>query len=129
MKRLIVALLVGGMVFGVVFGAAAALNVTANALQAGSDEILICDADGVQVTYRDGWSGSPVNDFTIDAVVVAGINSACDGLLLEVVLTAQNGNWLASGAVPNLSSSPNPVVTMGTPPLASAVYDVHVIIR
>lgn len=129
MKRTIVALLVGGMVFGVVFGAAAALDVTANALQAGSDEVLICDTDGVQVTYQDGWSGSPVNDFTITAVVVAGIDSACDGLLLEVVLTAFNGNWLASGSVEDFSSSPDPVVTMGTPPLASAVYDVHVIIR
>ncbi len=125
MKRFIVALLVGGMVFGVVFGAAAALDVTANALQAGSDEVLICDTGGVKVTYQDGWSGSPVNDFTITAVVVSGIDSACDGLLLEVVLTDQNGNWLASGAV----TIPTSVVPMGTPPLASAVYDVHVIIR
>lgn len=125
MKRLMVALLVGGMLFGAAWGAAAALNVDANFLQAGSDEVLICDADGVQVTYQDGWAGSPVNDFTITAVVVSGVNGACDGLLLEVVLTAQNGNWLASGAV----TLPTSVVPMGTPPLASAVYDVHVIIR
>ncbi len=124
MKRLMVALLVGGMVFGAAFGAAAALNVQANFLQAGSDQVLICDQDGVQVTYRDGFTNT-VQDFVITDVVVSGINSACDGLLLEVVLTAQNGNFLASGSV----TIPTSVVPMGVPPLASAVYDVHVIIR
>lgn len=128
MKRLIVALMVGGVLFTAAWGAAAALNVTANALQAGSDEVLICDADGVQITYQDGWDSS-ADDFTVTAVVVGGIDSACDGLLLEVVLTDTNGNWLASGAVPGLASSPNPVVSMNPQPLASAVYDVHVIIR
>ena len=128
MKRLMVALLVGGMVFGTVFAVAAALNVDAGVLQAGSDEVLICDADGVQTYWQDGWSGSPVNDFVITHVVVAGIDDSCDGKLVEVVLTDINGNWLASG------STTVPVVgnaTVNTAPdvLASAVYDVHVIIR
>ena len=130
MKRLMLALLVGGAVFGTVFAAAALLNVTSRDLQAGSDETLICDADGVQTSWRDGWSGGAVDDFVVTDVVVAGIDSSCDGLLLEVVLTDINGNWLASGAVSPIVSSPNPVVPMSPQPvLASAVYDVHVIIR
>jgi len=129
MKRLIVALMVGGALFGAAWGAAAALNVTANDLQAGSVTDLKCDADGVHISYQDGWEGGDVDDFTVTHVVVAGINDACNGLLLEVVLTDINGNWLASGSVTISMPGPNPAVPMNPQPLASAVEDVHVIIR
>jgi len=127
MKRLIVALLVGGAIFGAVFAAAAALNVDAGFLQAGSDDTLVCDADGVQIFYQDGWS-SALDDFAITGVVVAGIDDTCDGKLVEVVLTDVNGNWLASGAT-TIPVVGNATVDTSPDVLASAVYDVHVIIR
>lgn len=52
MKRIIVALLAGAMVFGAVFAVAATLDVAGGTIQAGSDSDLRCDEDGVRV---DGW--------------------------------------------------------------------------
>jgi len=127
MKRIILALLVGAAVFSTVFAAAALLNVDAGVLQAGSDEVLTCDADGVQVTYQDGWQSS-LDDFGITATVVAGINAACNGRLVEVVLTDIGGNWLASGSG-TFTNPTNVTATMSPVVAARDVYDVHVIIR
>jgi len=127
MKRFILALLVGGAVFAAVFAAAAALNVNAGVLQSGSDEDLTCDTDGVQVYYQDGWQSS-LDDFGITAVVVAGISDQCDGKLVEVVLTDNAGNWLASGSG-TFTKPSNVTATMSPVVAAKDVYDVHVIIR
>ncbi|GAG41904.1 unnamed protein product, partial [marine sediment metagenome] len=52
MKRSIIALLVGGAVFGTVLAAAATLNVNGGVIQAGTDSDLTCDSSGVDVL---GW--------------------------------------------------------------------------
>jgi hypothetical protein len=135
MKRLIVALVVGGMLFAAAWAAAAGLIVDVGALQAGSDDVLTCDHDpaGVQIYFRGGagpgiaWDET-LNDFIVTDVVVGGIDSSCDGLGLKVVLTDINGDGIASGSVPSIVSSPNPVVPVDHVP-ASAVYDVHVLIQ
>jgi len=134
MKRLIVALMVGGMLFVVAWAAAAGLIVDGGALQAGADDVLKCDADGVQIYFRSGagpgiaWDEG-VNDFLVTDVVVGGIDSSCDGLVLEVVLTDKFGDGIASGELKPIVSSPNPVVNTVPDVSASAVYDVHVLIQ
>lgn len=110
------------------YGSAAALNVVSGPLQAGSDETLICDQDGVQIAYRDGWDAS-LDDFGITHVTVGGVDSSCNGRLVEVVLTDINGNWLAQGAVASWPPADDNAVPVSPVVPAAYVYDVHVIIR
>jgi hypothetical protein len=136
MKRLIVALMVGGVLFATVFGVAAALKVDAGVLQAGSDKVLECDTDctGVQVYFRSGegpgidWD-EDANDFIVTAVVVGGVNDACDGSRLEVELTDEDGDGLANGEVTISLPGDDPVVELDKDVPASEVYDVHVLIQ
>jgi hypothetical protein len=137
MKRLIVALVVGGMLFAGAWAAACALNVDAGVLQAGSDEVLKCDTDGVQVYFRSGagpgisWDET-ANDFIVTAVVVGGVNDKCDGVTLEVELTDCHGDGIANGSVTVVTPippNPNPVVTLDNPVPASAVCDAHVLMQ
>lgn len=137
MKRFIVALMVGSMLFVVAWAAAASLGVDGGVLQAGDDDVLKCDADGVQIYFRsDGGPGvqwdEGANDFMVHSVVVGGVNDACDGLVLKVVLTDKLGDGIANGSVTIVTPippNPNPVVPISPHVLASDVYDVHVLIQ
>jgi hypothetical protein len=134
MKRLIVALMVGGVLFATVFAVAASLGVDAGTLQAGSDDVLKCDCDGVQVYFRSGegpgisWDECE-NDFMVHSVVVGGVNDACDGVVLEVELTDEAGDGIANGQVTIDMSGGNPVVDIAPDVPASDVYDVHVLLQ
>ena len=82
MKRLIIALLVGGAVFGTVLGLASGLIVTGGGAQSGSVGAT-CDSDGVNVTYQN-LDADP--DF--EQATVSGIE--CSGTL-TVTVSARNG--------------------------------------
>jgi hypothetical protein len=92
MKRLIVALLVGGALFGAVYGLAAGLNVEGGTIQAGSDVDLICDEDGVQVL---GW-GLETDDGNVYAVRIGNIDEQCAGNDIFVSIT-DTGVEIADG--------------------------------
>ncbi len=110
MKRLIIALLVGGMVFGVVFAAAAALTVTGGGAQSGATRAT-CDRDGVNVTYQNtdinpDFDQATVTDVecsgTLDVsvsghdaghgILAAGSNSAGVGPTVIIVLSDELTN-------------------------------------
>lgn len=92
MKRLIVALLVGGAVFGTVLGIAASLGVDGGTIQAGSDTELRCDTDGVRV---DGW-GLETDDGKVYFVRIHDIHTDCVGDDLFVNITDE-GTKIAGG--------------------------------
>ena len=87
MKRLVVALLVGGMVFGTVFAVAAALNVSGGVTQAGSVVSLVCDADGVTV---EGY-GVELDDLTGHFLKVSGVDASCAGYELAAQIQLDGG--------------------------------------
>jgi len=87
MKRLMVALLVGGMVFGTVFAVAASLNVSGGVTQAGSVASLTCDADGVTV---EGY-GVELDDLSGHFLKVSGIDAACEGYELAAQIQLTGG--------------------------------------
>ncbi len=93
MKRLIVALLVGGMVFGTVLAVAASLIVEGGTIQAGSDTELRCDTNGVRV---DGW-GLESDNGLVYFVRIHDINTACEGDDLFVNIT-KDGAKIAGGS-------------------------------
>jgi hypothetical protein len=91
MKRLIIALLVGGVFFGTVWGLAAGLGVAGGAVQVGSDNTLQCDTDGVSVSYNIDYNG------VVTSVQVNNIDSDCAGDRLIVVLKDGFGNMFGTG--------------------------------
>jgi hypothetical protein len=135
MKRLMLAVMVGGALFAAAWAAACALNVDAGVLQAGSDETMKCDCDGVQVYFRSDespgiqWEGG----FMVDAVVVGGLDAGCDSSWLKVEVTDKDHNGIAYGEMaPPLERDPsngNPIVFISPSVPASQVCDVHVLIQ
>ena len=93
MKRSIIALLVGGMVFGTVLAIAASLSVEGGTIQAGSDTDLRCDTTGVRV---DGW-GLETDDGLVYNVRIHDIDAACAGDDLFVNITKW-GTKIAGGS-------------------------------
>lgn len=75
MKRVLVTLTFATLAGALVFGAAASLEVGANDLGSGSSVVAACDSDGVSIDY----TLTPGDPTTVDAVVVSGIDSTCDG--------------------------------------------------
>ena len=104
-------------------GSAAALTVNGGSIQAGSDVTLTCDADGVDVAYTTAFV-SP--NFVITDVTVSGIDPACNGRALDVVLT-QGGASVATGTVASITGASEPVNTSDVD--AAIVDDVHVAIH
>jgi hypothetical protein len=135
MKRLFVALVVGGMLFAGAWAAACALNVDAGVLQAGGDKVELCDDSGVQLYYRsDATPGIQWDDgFMVDAVVVGGLDAGCDSSWLKVELTDCHGTGIAYGEMPpplvRDPSNGNPIVFLVKSVPASEVCDAHVLIQ
>lgn len=79
MKRIIVALLVGGAVFGTVLGAATTLGVNGGVIQGGTDSSLWCDGDGVEVL---GWGLNSTTGL-VENVRIGDVHTDCAGAGLQ----------------------------------------------
>ena len=101
MKRLMVALLVGGAVFGTVWAAAATLDVDGGTLQMSTAVDAVCDGNGVELGYifSDPNPGNGnFNEDVVDEAQVSGIANACIGDQLTVELFADlDSNGLDEG--------------------------------
>ena len=109
MKRILFALGIGVALFAVV-AYAAGLGVSSGGLQQGSSSV-VCDGNGVSVTYQDTDSNGDYNQAT-----VAGID--CTGTC-DITVDVQNvGNGsLAKGTV---STSGTPALVALTDPLSAS---------
>jgi hypothetical protein len=125
MKRLIVALMVGGALFAAAVGLAASLDVVPGSLGSGGAEVVSCD-DEVQVWWNYSWD-NPSEGMEVPYANVCGIDADCDGYHIVVTLTKE-GNWLAqtSGYVDAAEDCFQ--ANFSSPPLASDITDVHVLI-
>lgn len=101
MKRIIVALLIGGAVFGTIWGVAATVGVQGGTIQAGVDQTLYCDSDGVQVL---GW-GLETDDNTVRYVRLAGIDTNCQSNDIFVRVEKADGTKLFDSGAVHLDSS------------------------
>jgi hypothetical protein len=108
MKRLIIALLVGGAVFGTVWGVAAGLQVSGGSVQVGSDNTLQCDPDGVSVSYNIDYNG------VVTSVQVNDIHSDCTGNRLIVVLKDGFGDMFGTGGAVDGGTGGAPIHPMPT---------------
>lgn len=97
MRRIVAALVVGGVVFGGALAMAASLGgVQADNLGSGVALVSSCDTDGVSVRY---WAGEPEEDWLVRYVTVGGIDPDCDGGDLFVALL-RDGQDPVRGAGP-----------------------------
>lgn len=129
-RRLILALVIGSVVFATVVGMAAALGpVTAENLGAGNSVVASCDTDGVSVSYSTSYDGTD-GRYEVTGVTVDGIANTCDGQTLTVALADSAGALLTEGSVtvPVDALATTASVTPGTPPAATLVANVHVVI-
>jgi hypothetical protein len=108
MKRLIVALLVGGAVFGTVFAVAASLGgITSSSLGADSAAVTSCDSDGVSVEWGThvtdhGDTLHPYGGFFIHHFSVSGIAAECaDKYVLVSLTTDGQVQFCISDAIPS----------------------------
>jgi hypothetical protein len=133
-KRFIVAVTAGVVVFGAAWGMAASLG-GINASQLGSDQadVSACDSNGVNVAWGAGWD--PVDQrYEVSAVNVTGISSACHESIYELKLTDSSGAAVFEGV--GYLNEANPLyfgsdltvqVSPGVP--ASSVTGVHLLIH
>lgn len=132
MRHRLVSLTAGAVtisLFAGVLGSAAALAVGGGLIQAGADNDLKCDTNGVNVQYALSFVGT---DHVISGVTVDGFNNNCIGKSVTVVLTDGGiGVGTATGVVQLLGPSnlrtTGPMV-VGPQPPASDVDDVHVLV-
>lgn len=111
MKRILVALLVGGVLLATAFGAAAYLPVDGGTIQTGSDVVLGCDPNGVDV---DGWGfpwGNP--PVMVNYVRVKDIHPDCATCDMMVLITDGDGNTIAWGAARKLTGTDEVKVYFG----------------
>jgi hypothetical protein len=106
MKRIILALVVGGALFAAAFGAASSLGVSGGTVQVGADNNLQCDADGVSVSYNIDYNG------VVTSVQVNGIAGSCAGNRLIVELKNGAGTMIGTGGA--LTGGGAPVVPQPT---------------
>jgi len=92
MKRLILALLVGGALFAAAFGAAAMLDpVNGGVIQAGTDTDLACDEGGVTLKWKTFVSQA---DFKVAGVEVYDISADCIGGKVLISLQSTSGSQI-----------------------------------
>jgi hypothetical protein len=118
------------LVFGAVFAAAAVLDINPSVLQAGSDDVLQCDTDGV---FVDGW-GYENDTLSVTYVRIGGINAdACNGKEMHVdVYPSPNGLGTSlGGGFWQITGGGNPVMhtfSFGGSVDAQAIEEIHIAI-
>jgi len=93
-KKYLLPLGAGVVVFGVVTAFAATLNVSSSPLGAGNATVAACN-DNAAVTYTTSGSTVSTAVVTISGSQASG---ACDGLTAQVTLTGSSGNLASENA-------------------------------
>jgi hypothetical protein len=97
MKRLLIAVVLGGTVFAAVFAAAATLGLTSDNLGSGDQVVASC-ATGVNVTYQTSYQAS-LGRYRLDTITLQNLTAQCDGQTITATLTGPSGGNNPVGAV------------------------------
>jgi hypothetical protein len=137
MKRLFGALIVGTLVFGAVAVSAAYLPMNESVVQAGEDLNVSCQATPITVGYHTFVDGN--GDFSVDGIILDGLQESCEGLTVAVSLLAgppaapNSGVTIvgfAGGTLPNdLSAGTTASFMSAFPVKAKAIGVVSVLIK
>jgi len=134
MKRTLVALLVGAIMFGSIYALAASLTVTSATLGAGNTAVAACQSGTVNVTYGGSTYGSTTPaGYKTTTVTLNGLDETaggCGGKAVKVTLTGPGASNASlgegTGTLPTGSGTTFDVSISGVN--ASDVSGVHVLI-
>ena len=129
-RRALIALIVGIMVFTIVFAVAASLSVTSSSLGAGTGTVASCDTNGVATSFDTTYDAAAVG-YEVTTVHVTGIATpGCDGLTMKVTLVGAGDASLAEQTVTlaTPAASPTNLTFSGDNVLAALVLKVSVVI-
>ena len=106
MKRVLVALFAGVLTFGVVFGAAASLNLTTDSLGAATTTVAACQAGVLDATYTSTYSAAAPG-YTVGTVTVTGLAATCYSMAYRITLSGAGNASLgeATGTTPASGTS------------------------
>ncbi|MGH3451663.1 MAG: hypothetical protein ACRDQW_13250 [Haloechinothrix sp.] len=119
-KRYLLAFGAAGVVFAGVFGAAAALDVNGESIQAGSDYRLACDTDGVTV---DSYLIDAEPPAVSNGVKVVDIDEDCVGEELFAVILDGSGAIIGKGSAD--IASPQTIISWANPVRIRAINSIH----
>jgi len=129
-QRLVIAAMVGIMVFATVFAVAASLSITATSLGAGTATVASCDTNGVTTSFETTYSATAAG-YQVTTVHVAGIATpGCDGLTMKVTLIGAADASLAERTVTLATPAANPTDLNFTADnvLAASVVKISIVI-
>ena len=99
--------------FGLTAATAASLGgLTTARLGASNNAVASCDSDGVGLTYTNTY-GTAGRRYRTTGVTVTGLNSACSGKSLRLML-ASAGASLGTGTIASLTAASTQTITMTT---------------
>lgn len=110
MKRLIVALLVGGAVFGGIYGLAASLGVSSGALGSGNASVAACQSGTLTSSYATSYDAT-VPGYKVGVVTINGLDTTsapnCASKSFKITLTGSGNSSLAevTGTTPASGTS------------------------
>ena len=133
MKRLLVAILVGTVVFGAVYGFAASLSVGSSSLGSGTSAVAACQSGTLTASYAVTYDPS-IPAYKVGIVTVSGLDTSsghCGSKSYKVTLTgrgAANASLAeTTGTTPSSGTTFSPDFTSSNVNAAS-VTGIHVVI-
>lgn len=128
MKRIAIAVLVGGVVFGAVFGLAASINVSSDGLGAGNASVAACQSGTLTSSFATAYDSS-IPGYAVSTVTVSGLQSGCYDKDYSVTLTGSGNAPLGEVAGTTPSSGAGFDLDFGSAGVAAAALTgVHVVI-
>jgi hypothetical protein len=131
-KRMLIALLVGGAVFGAAIGLAASLDVSSRSLGAGDAVVASCDTNGIQTSFGLTYNNT-TTQYVVTNVNLNGVSGACSQKTIQIALTDGGvkigETFQVAPNLPDPAQSYSFSVPMAAPhAAASDVDDIHVVI-
>ena len=132
MRRAAVALLVGALVFGAVYGLAASLGVSSKSLGAGNAAVAACQSGTLTANYAVAYD-STLPGYKVGVVTVTGLDTTsatnCASKSFRITLTNVSNTSLAevTGTTPASGTSFTADFTSSNVPAAS-VANIHLVI-
>lgn len=127
LRRKMLAVLAGLLVFGLVSAAAATLGgLTVQSLGAESEVVASCDNDGIAVDWGTALQGV---EYVVDSVELSDVAAACDGLNVEVtVFDGDSPNNVLATVSGVADDSGSLSLALGSPQPASEIHHIAVLI-
>ena len=128
MKRTFLALLIGAVVFGSIYGLAASLGVSSKTLGAGNVSVAACQSGTLTASYATAYD-STIPGYKVGVTTVTGLQSGCYTMSFKITLVNTSNTSLAEVTGTTPSSGTSFTADFTTNNVAAAnVTGVHVVI-